>query len=217
MSSYDTTPADSPGPAVRVAVAVDPPGCGCTECLTGEFVPLEQADPAQIERLLTGMLGNNTGLRFAVTPGGDTRNVHVVALFAEDGTPVTGNAPREPEWYRVEAGWDLNVGFLAEARLDPGRPATAALRERAAWPRPDVAGEADLARARTDPLGTVTEPGGCACRGRAEGRHDFICEHVLRSAFGSVGDAPEDVKQILRARSRIVTARVIDGGRGGLD
>jgi hypothetical protein len=42
-------------------VAIDPPGCGCTECLTGEYVPLERATHAQILKLFAGRLRDNTG------------------------------------------------------------------------------------------------------------------------------------------------------------
>lgn len=42
--------------------AVDPPGCGCTECLTGEYIPLDQASEEQLVMLLRGELRDNTGL-----------------------------------------------------------------------------------------------------------------------------------------------------------
>lgn len=42
-------------------LAVDPPGCGCTECLTGVYVPLDQATPGQVAAAARGVLGNNTG------------------------------------------------------------------------------------------------------------------------------------------------------------
>lgn len=41
--------------------AIDPPGCGCTECMTGEYVPLNQATTQEILRLLSGHLRDNTG------------------------------------------------------------------------------------------------------------------------------------------------------------
>jgi len=41
-------------------VAIDPPGCGCTECMTGEYVPLERASAAQILDLFRGRLRDNT-------------------------------------------------------------------------------------------------------------------------------------------------------------
>ncbi len=40
--------------------AIDPPGCGCTECLTGEYVPLDQAQGQQILNLFAGRLRDNT-------------------------------------------------------------------------------------------------------------------------------------------------------------
>ncbi len=42
-------------------IAIDPPGCGCTECLTGEYVPLERATRQQILDLFAGHLRDNTG------------------------------------------------------------------------------------------------------------------------------------------------------------
>ncbi|PCG81231.1 hypothetical protein CIB93_36455 [Streptomyces sp. WZ.A104] len=57
-------------------IAVDPPGCGCTECITGQYVPLDRARPQDIAALLNGRLRNHTGaaLRvtvvYALSPGG---------------------------------------------------------------------------------------------------------------------------------------------------
>lgn len=42
--------------------AIDPRGCGCTECLTGEYVPLDRADDIDLLGLLLGHFTNNTGL-----------------------------------------------------------------------------------------------------------------------------------------------------------
>lgn len=41
-------------------LAVDPVGCGCTECGRGEYVPLDFASIDQIELMLLGVLGDNT-------------------------------------------------------------------------------------------------------------------------------------------------------------
>lgn len=41
-------------------VAIDPPGCGCTECLTGEYIPLDQATEEQVRKLVKGKLVNHT-------------------------------------------------------------------------------------------------------------------------------------------------------------
>lgn len=50
-------------------VQVDPQGCGCTECLTGEYVPLEDATPKQIRNLIFGTLADASGETFVVTTG----------------------------------------------------------------------------------------------------------------------------------------------------
>jgi len=50
---------------------------------------------------------------------------------------------------------------------------------------------------------------GCLCPGRDEGKHGLLCEHLLRGAFGSVANAPEDVKQLMRDRGRLVDGAVV--------
>jgi hypothetical protein len=52
-------------------VQVDPHGCACTECLTGQYVPLDRARPEHIAALLTGEMSDATGEKFTlavVTP-----------------------------------------------------------------------------------------------------------------------------------------------------
>lgn len=41
-------------------IAIDPYGCACTECLTGQYVPLEQATDAQLASMLRGEIYDNT-------------------------------------------------------------------------------------------------------------------------------------------------------------
>lgn len=41
--------------------AIDPYGCGCMECITGEYVPLENASDEQLVDMLTGAIANNIG------------------------------------------------------------------------------------------------------------------------------------------------------------
>jgi hypothetical protein len=49
----------------------------------------------------------------------------------------------------------------------------------------------------------------CACPDRAQGKHCLLCEDALRGAFGSVADAPEDVKRLMRKRGRLTDGEVI--------
>lgn len=42
--------------------AIDPYMCGCTECITGEYVPLENAARKHLKRVKSGKARNNTGL-----------------------------------------------------------------------------------------------------------------------------------------------------------
>lgn len=48
-------------------VQVDPVGCGCTECLTGLYVPLNYATKAQVMLMLQGVLSDATGEVFTFT------------------------------------------------------------------------------------------------------------------------------------------------------
>jgi len=63
--------------------------------------------------------------------------------------------------------------------------------------------ELDAAARDADPAS------GCTCPGRAEGKHGLLCERLLRGAFGSVGNAPEDVKRLLRDHGRLVQGTVV--------
>ena len=40
--------------------AIDPVGCGCTECIVGEYVPQEWADKSAWLRVLMGDIDNHT-------------------------------------------------------------------------------------------------------------------------------------------------------------
>lgn len=42
------------------AIAIDPAGCGCTECLTGEYVPFDLASDEQIADMIYGKIANHT-------------------------------------------------------------------------------------------------------------------------------------------------------------
>lgn len=44
-------------------LAIDPPTCGCTECLVGEYMPEAQASREEILEMLHGRLGNHTYTR----------------------------------------------------------------------------------------------------------------------------------------------------------
>jgi hypothetical protein len=47
--------------------AVDPAGCGCTDCLTGRSVPLDRATGAQVAALLTHQIHDRTGTTLDIT------------------------------------------------------------------------------------------------------------------------------------------------------
>lgn len=61
MSFLPCCPAEAPCPEHRRAHRIDPAGCGCTDCLTGYSVPLDQASPWDLLRLVRGEAANATG------------------------------------------------------------------------------------------------------------------------------------------------------------
>jgi hypothetical protein len=48
----------------KLPIAIDPPGCGCTECIIGEYVPLHLATPKHMRKMLAGKILDNTGRAF---------------------------------------------------------------------------------------------------------------------------------------------------------
>lgn len=43
-------------------IAIDPKDCGCTECITGEYVPLNFASQRKLAAMFLGRVANNTSL-----------------------------------------------------------------------------------------------------------------------------------------------------------
>lgn len=50
-------------------MAIDPLGCRCTECMVGEYVPLEQATGDQVRAMILGMVADHTGEEFTYRDG----------------------------------------------------------------------------------------------------------------------------------------------------
>jgi len=45
--------------------AIDPPGCGCTECLTGLYRPIDQATDEELIAMILGEIPNHSGYSVA--------------------------------------------------------------------------------------------------------------------------------------------------------
>lgn len=55
-------------PEHPMPIAIDPAGCGCTECLTGLYVPVDEATDGQLMLMYQGKIANNTGLVWVSDP-----------------------------------------------------------------------------------------------------------------------------------------------------
>lgn len=100
-------------------IAIDPPNCGCTECITGEYVPLVDATPRQITDMLAGRIGNNTGCEFSITFTGKFDAYPRRPFSLADAETVTATTEA---WVRTSWGgestaktytWEIDPAALA--------------------------------------------------------------------------------------------------------
>jgi hypothetical protein len=92
-------------------IAVDPWDCGCTECITGEYVPLRYATDENIADLLAGRLRShlNDGTRLEITTAREMFN----------GTLI-------PMHHGVTVRYEHHDGESREWTVDPYRAGLAA-------------------------------------------------------------------------------------------
>lgn len=109
---YDETP---------TLTAIDPSGCGCNECMTGEYKPLDKATDDDIRALFAGNLRDNTEHHWLISKrsgefdGYDVwhpygGNIHIPQIplpLPVDYFRIDGLTHREIETIR----WD-NGGYL---------------------------------------------------------------------------------------------------------
>ena len=99
-------------------IAIDPPNCACTECITGEYVPLAEATARQITDMLAGRIANNTSMEFKITATGkfDSYPKRPFSLTDADTVTVTAEAAVRSGWndaYRTEQfSWDIDPAAL---------------------------------------------------------------------------------------------------------
>lgn len=86
--------------------AIDPPGCSCTECIIGEYVPLDQATAENVRALFAGELRDNTETRWDIDQrhdgdGFDVRGGHHTVHLGLIAIPIC------VESYRLHANNDV--------------------------------------------------------------------------------------------------------------
>lgn len=70
--------------------AIDPHECRCSDCLTGRSVPLNWADPRDVEDVAAGHIANRTGLSVqeiadvVLPPVDEDRSAHLIVYGASD-------------------------------------------------------------------------------------------------------------------------------------
>lgn len=62
-------------PPPPVLLAIDPQDCGCLECLTGEYVPLQAASSDQVLLLLQAKIADNSDSHWSWYPQGELLQV----------------------------------------------------------------------------------------------------------------------------------------------
>jgi len=87
-------------------IAIDPAGCGCTECLTGEYRPLQAASEDELRALVAGHLRDHTEVMWYLSElpfgGGFTVSAAGVPEFTVEHLP----GALVLEHYRIELGKD---------------------------------------------------------------------------------------------------------------
>ena len=53
--------------------AIDPHDCGCTECMTGQYVPLYRATDDHVQAVFLGIIGDNTSVKWNIKQTDDGR------------------------------------------------------------------------------------------------------------------------------------------------
>ena len=72
--------------------AIDPTFCGCTDCITGTYVPLNRATDDQIQAMFLGIIGDHTGNQWTITQTDDHRftiTTQDITYDHYDDKPVT--------------------------------------------------------------------------------------------------------------------------------
>ena len=100
-------------------LAIDPRGCGCTECLIGEYVPIDEADAEQIRLLMLGRIADHSYSTWTATSVG--RDELVVECTVGYGAPGTyrwtiqdWGYPQPAIGADGRAQWD-SAGFMVAA------------------------------------------------------------------------------------------------------
>lgn len=52
-------------------LAIDPTGCGCTDCIVGTYIPLNAATKDHVQAVMLGMISDNTGTRWDIAERAD--------------------------------------------------------------------------------------------------------------------------------------------------
>jgi hypothetical protein len=99
-------------------IAIDPPDCACTECITGVYVPLVSATARQVTDMLAGRIGNNTGQEFAITAAGKFDSYPQRPFSLADADVVTVTTEARHRWGDSTYRWEIDPAALvgAEAR-----------------------------------------------------------------------------------------------------
>lgn len=99
-------------------IAIDPPTCGRTECITGEYIPLLDATPRQIADMLVGRLGNNTGLEFTITAVGKFESCPKRPFSLADADTVTVTTEAWASWDNNTRtfSWEIDPAALVTVR-----------------------------------------------------------------------------------------------------
>lgn len=85
-------------------LAIDPPGCGCTECIVGQYRPLQNATEAELRALAAGKLRDHTGQLWSIREREQSDGSYEIDTARIEKSFIVDTLPSPPpfEFYRIE-------------------------------------------------------------------------------------------------------------------
>lgn len=89
-------------------LAIDPVGCGCTECIIGEYRPADQATDDEIQALFLGLLSDHTSEHWHIVQDAENGGYDVSGPTGRSVHVETVVLPIPVEYFQLTANHDAH-------------------------------------------------------------------------------------------------------------